>query len=137
VPGLRVNEWCTSVRLGMAMKLDETIRGQFEHYALFYECSEEYLAGCTEFIEAGLASGERVLISVPGRKIEPMRAALNGGSDKVEFWNMNEIGHNPGRIIPAVRDWVDRGAGRCRFIGEPIWPGRTTAEVIRRPATRR
>lgn len=112
------------------MKPDDTTSGQFDHCALFYEGAEEYLAGCSAFIEAGLASNERVLVSVPGAKIEPMRAALNGGSDKVEFWNMNKVGHNPGRIIPAVRDWIDRGAGRCRFVGEPIWPGRTTTEVI-------
>jgi anti-sigma regulatory factor (Ser/Thr protein kinase) len=112
------------------MKPDDTIRGQFEHRALFYEGAEDYIAGCREFIEAGLAADERVLVSVPGAKIEPMRAALNGGSDEVEFWNMNDVGHNPGRIIPAVRDWVDRGTGRCRFIGEPHWPGRSATEVI-------
>ena len=112
------------------MKPEDTVRRGFEHYALFYEGSEDYLAGTKEFMEAGLATGERVLVSVPGEKIGPMRAALNGGSDLVEFWNMNELGRNPGRIIPAVRDWVERGEARCRFIGEPIWPGRSAVEVV-------
>jgi anti-sigma regulatory factor (Ser/Thr protein kinase) len=103
----------------------------FDHYALFYSDLDEYLAGTRAFIEAGLDRGERVLVSVPGAKLEPMRATLNGGAEQVEFWNMNELGRNPGRIIPAVRDWFERGQGRRgRFIGEPIWPGRSTTEIV-------
>ena len=88
-----------------------------------------FISRTAEFMNAGLSGGERALVAVPGAKIAPMRAALNGAGDRVEFWDMNELGANPGRIIPAVRDWVDRGAGRCRFIGEPIWPGRSATEV--------
>jgi anti-sigma regulatory factor (Ser/Thr protein kinase) len=104
---------------------------ELEHLALFYANFEQYLAGTREFIEEGLACGERVLVSVPGAKIDPLRSMLNGGADRVEFWNMNEVGRNPGCIIPAVRDWFERGnGGRGRFIGEPIWPGRSATEVV-------
>jgi anti-sigma regulatory factor (Ser/Thr protein kinase) len=102
----------------------------FDHFALFYEGPDEYVTGCSEFVDGGLAADERVLVSIPGPKIGRLRAALGAGADRVEFWNMHEVGRNPGRIIPAVRDWVDRGEGRCRFIGEPIWPGRTRTEVV-------
>ena len=46
-----------------------------------------------------------------------------------------ELGRNPARIIPAVRTYAGRYQGRpvC-CIGEPIWPGRTAAEM--REATR-
>ena len=50
----------------------------------------------------------------------------------MQFVDMAEIGHNPARIIPAWRDFVDeRGAGGqpVRGIGEPIWSGRRAAEV--------
>jgi anti-sigma regulatory factor (Ser/Thr protein kinase) len=104
---------------------------KFDHYALFYSDLDEYLAATDAFIEAGLTRGERVLVSVPGAKHAPMRSRLNGGADRVEFWDMNEVGRNPGRIIPAVRDWFDRGDGRIgRFIGEPIWPGRSPTELV-------
>jgi anti-sigma regulatory factor (Ser/Thr protein kinase) len=103
----------------------------FEHLGLFYEDSQQYLAATHEFIEGGLEVGEPVLVSVPGHKHRPMQARLNGLGHRVEFWNMNELGRNPGRIIPAVHDWVQRQrAPRCRFIGEPIWPGRTSTELV-------
>jgi anti-sigma regulatory factor (Ser/Thr protein kinase) len=116
--------------LGICVKPEDTIGCGFEHHAFFYESDKEYVAAAAEFIEAGLSAGERVLVSVPSAKHGAMRASLNGGVGRVEFWNMNELGRNPGRIIPAVREWIDRGEGRCRFIGEPIWPGRSATEIV-------
>jgi anti-sigma regulatory factor (Ser/Thr protein kinase) len=116
-----------------------TIRGKevmttglaFEHLALLYGDAEEFAARTGAFIEAGVAAEESVLVAVPGEKIEPMRAMLNRGVESVDFLDMGELGRNPGRIIPAVREWVEsRGTGRCRFIGEPIWPGRSATEVV-------
>ena len=109
----------------------KTDRRASEHFALFYGDAGEFAAGTLDFVRVGLERGERVLVAVAGEKIEEMRAALNGGSPHAEFWDMTELGRNPGRIIPAVKDWVDRGRGRrCRFIGEPIWPGRAASEVV-------
>ena len=108
-----------------------TVGCGFEHRALFYESADEFLAGTREFVQNGVESGERVLVAVPGVKIESLRRALNGSSDLVEYRDMTELGRNPGRIIAAVRDFADRGGEcRCRFIGEPIWPGRSATEVV-------
>jgi anti-sigma regulatory factor (Ser/Thr protein kinase) len=43
---------------------------------------------------------------------------------------MAELGRNPARIIPALQAYAGKHDGRhvC-CIGEPIWPGRTAAEV--------
>jgi hypothetical protein len=111
---------------------------EFEHFALLYGDNDTFMAATRDFIEAGLDAREPVLVAVPGAKIESMRRMLDGASARVDFLNMNELGRNPGRIIPAVRDWVDsRGLGanghrlsRCRFIGEPIWPGRSATQVV-------
>jgi anti-sigma regulatory factor (Ser/Thr protein kinase) len=103
----------------------------FVHEALFYADPGEFLAGTRRFVESGLDVGEPVMVAIPGAKIDPMRSELRSRSTQVEFINMNELGRNPGRIIPTVRDWVDRqGNRRCRFVGEPIWPGRSTVEAI-------
>jgi anti-sigma regulatory factor (Ser/Thr protein kinase) len=44
---------------------------------------------------------------------------------------MAELGRNPGRIIPAVHDWLaDNGHGPAWFVGEPVWPGRRAPEIV-------
>jgi anti-sigma regulatory factor (Ser/Thr protein kinase) len=53
----------------------------------------------------------------------------------VAFVDMAELGRNPARIIPEVRSFTAKHPGqRVRFVGEPIWPGRTYPEI--REATR-
>jgi hypothetical protein len=101
------------------------------HAALFYTDPGDFLAGTRRFVETGLEAGEPVLIAVPRAKIEPMLSGLSSRSAEIEFINMNDLGRNPGRIIPTVRDWIDRHANRrCRFIGEPIWPARSPVEAV-------
>src|SRR5919112_168321 len=46
---------------------------------------------------------------------------------------MADVGANPARIIPAWRDFVaghDLANRRARGLGEPIWAGRTPAELV-------
>src|SRR5262249_46315180 len=66
---------------------------------------------------------------------ELTRARLGSRNGTVRFRDMSVLGRNPSRIIPAVRRFTDahRG-GRTRFVGEPVWPGRSPAEI--REATR-
>jgi len=102
-----------------------------DHVALFYADLDEYLAGAGEFLRAGDAAGEALMVAIPGEKIEPLRDALGDTADRVRFLDMRELGRNPGRIIPKVRNWADiHGEPRCRFIGVPIWADRSEAEVI-------
>jgi anti-sigma regulatory factor (Ser/Thr protein kinase) len=45
---------------------------------------------------------------------------------------MATVGHNPARIIPAWKAFVDgvtAAGGRCRGVGEPIWAARSPAEL--------
>ncbi len=50
--------------------------------------------------------------------------------------DMTELGHNPARIIPAWREFVDssRRPGRrrtaVRGVGEPVWSGRRDVELV-------
>jgi anti-sigma regulatory factor (Ser/Thr protein kinase) len=48
----------------------------------------------------------------------------------VTLVDMAELGRNPARIIPKVLAYAGKHRGqRVRCIGEPIWPGRTEAEL--------
>lgn len=83
-------------------------------------------------MQAGLAAGEAILVALPRANRERLGAALSEDGDGVLFAAMEDLGRNPARIIPAWRDFLDDHAedGRnVRGIGEPIWPGRSPAEL--------
>jgi anti-sigma regulatory factor (Ser/Thr protein kinase) len=105
----------------------------FHHAALLYAGDDEFLEGTVPFIEEGVAAGEDVLVMVGARKLDLLRAELDGAAERVLLANMEEVGRNPARIIPAWRDFVTQQAPtgrRVRGIGEPVWPERTAAELV-------
>lgn len=104
----------------------------FVHEALFYAGEDEFVSGTLPFVVEGLEQGEAVLVAVSGPKIDRLRAGLDGGLDRVLFADMTEVGTNPAHIIPLWWDFVgERARGRrVRGIGEPIWPERSTAELV-------
>jgi len=100
------------------------------HDALLYQTADEFVRGTRAFVLDGLRRGEPVMVAVPGDRIPPLREALGEDADRVDFTDMAELGRNPARIIPALRAWVDQHPGqRTRFVGEPIWAGRSRDEV--------
>ena len=62
-----------------------------------------------------------------------LRDALGTDARFVDFADMRELGRNPGRIIPAWRDFIaahPRRRSGIRGIGEPIWAGRERDDVV-------
>jgi anti-sigma regulatory factor (Ser/Thr protein kinase) len=105
-------------------------RDGFRHLALFYRGRGEYLPALRGFIRAAAARGEAVFVAVPQRRAELVRRALGDGLAQVALVDMAELGRNPARIIPAFLTYAGKHRGqRVCCIGEPIWPGRTAAEM--------
>ncbi|MDQ6915287.1 MAG: sensor histidine kinase, partial [Actinomycetota bacterium] len=105
----------------------------FSHEALLYAGEDGFLGGTLPFVCSALEAEEPVLVMVGAAKIDALREALNGQAPDVEFANMEEVGSNPARIIPAWSEFATERAapGRCLWgIGEPIWAGRSPAELI-------
>ncbi|MEV8531762.1 sensor histidine kinase [Streptomyces sp. NPDC051211] len=104
----------------------------FVHPALFYRDLAEYLAGVGAFVRAALAADEPVLVAVPGPHLNALRESLGfARTAEIAWTDMTELGRNPGRILSALQDFADRHPGRAaRMVGEPIWPGRSPAEVL-------
>jgi hypothetical protein len=112
------------------MAVTAAANGRFRHLALFYHGRSEHLAALCAFIQAGRARGDAVFVAVPERKAQLMRQELGEDSAQVTLVDMAELGRNPARIIPAVRAYAGKHAGqRVCCISEPIWPGRTEAEL--------
>ncbi|WP_060178657.1 sensor histidine kinase [Streptomyces sp. IMTB 1903] len=106
--------------------------GAFVHPALFYRDLTEYVAGVGGFVRGALAADEPVLVAVPGPNADALRESLGaGGGAGITWTDMTELGRNPGRILAALQEFADRNAGRAaRIVGEPVWPGRSPAEVV-------
>ena len=104
----------------------------YRHEALFYAGLEGFVERVGPFLRDGIAAGEPVLVVVSAEKIARLRAALGDDAAHVLFADMEDVGANPARIIPAWHDFVaeHRAEGRrLRGVGEPIHPGRNDAEM--------
>ncbi len=110
--------------------MDEPVGGVLSHTALFYRSEAEYAARITAFVRAGLAQGEPALIALPGGNAWAIGACLDALPGELAFADITELGRNPARIIPEVRSFTDKHPGqRVRYVGEPVWPGRSDAEA--------
>lgn len=105
--------------------------GGSHHDALLYHGEREFLAATAIFTRAGLAVGEPTLIAVTPDKIEALTCILGCHTEQVEFLNVEECGRNPARLTSLWLQFVDAHPGQAlRGIGEPMWPGRTHAELV-------
>jgi anti-sigma regulatory factor (Ser/Thr protein kinase) len=100
---------------------------EFLHEAFLYAGDDEFVNAIAAFARDAVAAGEPILVMVRARKIAALREALGTDAGHVGFADMGRIGANPGRIIPAWRDFVaaHAEAPRLRGVGEPIWRGRS------------
>jgi anti-sigma regulatory factor (Ser/Thr protein kinase) len=108
---------------------DEQACDTLVHDALLYRGPEQLIGATRRFVELGLKLGEPVLVAVSSASLELLRTSLKGSADRIRFEDMSCAGRNPGRIMTVIQQWSDRHAGRVRFVGEPIWPGRSNAEL--------
>jgi anti-sigma regulatory factor (Ser/Thr protein kinase) len=105
------------------------------HQALFYRGDDDYVEGVLSFIRPGVQAGEPVALALPPPRAAVLRQHLESLSPDIELLDMFELGRNPARIIPAVQEMLTRHGGRrLHYVVEPIWPGRSPAEI--REATR-
>jgi anti-sigma regulatory factor (Ser/Thr protein kinase) len=108
------------------------------HAALLYRTTEEFVTGALDFVNAGLAEDEAVLIGLPEPGIGLLRDRMNGQAARVSWADMRRVGANPARIISWIRAFAAAHAGRpVRCLQEPAWAARTgpeRCEVMRHEA---
>jgi anti-sigma regulatory factor (Ser/Thr protein kinase) len=103
----------------------------FHHEAMFYAGEAEYLAGLLPDLRTAIDAGGEALVAVAEDKAQLLRSALGADADRVHFTDMERLGRNPGRIIPAWREFIaEAGPGPRLGIGEPVWPGRSAEELV-------
>lgn len=110
---------------------DPAAAEQFSHEAFFYSGLAEFLDVTCGFVREGLQRDEAVLVATSGERLTALRSLL-GDENDVGLVDMTELGANPARIIPAWRAFVDANVSKgrgVRGVGEPIWAGRSEAEL--------
>jgi len=105
----------------------------FRHEAMLYAGDDGFLDGALPFLRDGLKADEAMLVVVSSARIGRLREALGPDAGGVRFADMDRVGSNPARIIPAWQRFVSRygGEGRpIRGIGEPVHPGRSAPALV-------
>lgn len=108
------------------------VEDSFRHEALFYNGEDGFLRGVLPFVGEALEAQEPLLVALGETRTEQLKHALGEDAERVRFVEMQALGRNPARVIPAWREFVAEHAaeGRpVRGIGEPVWPGRSDAEL--------
>lgn len=121
--------------MGTTDELGAAAPGLFRHEAFLYRGPADFVDGVSSFVRESIAASEPVLLALTRKKREQLQeeldADLDGHRDDVLFADMTQLGRNPSRVIPAWRDFLQSQpeGKRVRGVGEPVWPGRSRAEV--------
>ena len=110
----------------------DAVNGEYRHEALLYAGRDQLLDGAEAFIADAVAAGEPTLVALDAGAVDALRSRIGPTPGQVFFVDMHVLGHNPARLIPAWRDFLDEhGADspRVRGIGEPIWADRDPDEL--------
>ena len=100
------------------------------HMLYPYAGNADYLDGLLAYVDQARAADGSVVICAPEDRCDLLRGYLREG-DSVAFMDLTVLGTNPGRLIPAWREWIDRRstAGAVHGIGESVWSGRSAARL--------
>jgi hypothetical protein len=103
------------------------------HRALIYNSDDEYLASALPFLAEGIERYDCVLAVTAKRQARLLHDALGDNASQVEFMDSSEWYQSPHGALHDYRGFVqerfERGAPWIRIIGEPVWAGRSKAEV--------
>ena len=103
----------------------------FRHEVAFYDDLDTYLETVIPFLREGLAAGDATMVALGPEKTALVRDALGSAATEIRFENIEELGRNPARLLPAWRELAaEQPQGTAlRGLGEPVWPGRDAAEI--------
>jgi transcriptional regulator with XRE-family HTH domain len=105
----------------------------FEHRALLYDSHAEFLASAVPFLAEAPDRSEAALVVTSKSKIASLRKQLGTDADAVEFADRSSWYRTPTGALDGYRAFLDRaadtGAPWVRILGEPVWTGRSDAEI--------
>lgn len=104
-----------------------------EHRGFIYDSDSRYLETVVPFLRDGVLHGDAVLAVTTNPQIRLLRKGLGGDAAGVDFRSSVGWYRSPMEALNKYRSYVDRRLGRGSrwvwVIGEPLWAGRSDAEV--------
>lgn len=104
-----------------------------DHRVLTYGSGDEFLATTIPFLTEGIERSECLLAVTTDAQVELLRDALEGRSEHIEFVNSADWYRSPRAASDRYREFVQQkfedGVAWTRIVGEPIWSGRSEAEI--------
>lgn len=122
----------------LGVSIDYLVNGQpttpmLSHQALLYEGSEEFAEGAGQFLLEGVEQSEASIVITNKRNLKVLRRWLGGAADHVELMDSAGRLTSPEAATESFRQFLtaklQEGAVWVRVVGEPIWDGRSPAEV--------
>lgn len=99
------------------------------HLMLPYDAARQCAAALLDIFRDGLRPSEPVAVAVTPSVAACVQEALAGRDIAIEYVDVTRLGRNPARLISAISDLATAGGGRAWWVEEPMWPGRSPAEV--------
>lgn len=104
-----------------------------EHRGLVYDSESHYLATVVPYLRQGVLQGDAVLAVTTNSQIRRIRTALGNDVGRVDFRSSAGWYRSPMDALKKYRAYLERrldsGARWARIVGEPIWTGRSDAEI--------
>ena len=106
-----------------------------DHVFLPYRSDQELVEAATPFLAEGIERSEAVLALTTEKNIDLLRASLGRHAARAEFVESASWLTEPAAALSTIKAFagakVEEGAAWIRFLGEPIWEGRSDAEASR------
>ncbi len=104
-----------------------------DHRALIYGSDEEFLAAAIPFLTEGIERSDSLLAVTTEAQGKLLRDTLEDGSEHIEFADSMDWYDSPSgasnRYRAFVKQKFEEGAAWIRIVGEPVWSGRSEAEI--------
>src|ERR1700686_1618120 len=104
-----------------------------EHSVFPYRTDDQFRTTMGSFLADGVERSEATLAVTTGPNIELLREHLGNAARSVEFLDASGFYSTPIVALEAYRAFfeaaLERGAPWVRVVGEPVWAGRSDAEV--------
>jgi anti-sigma regulatory factor (Ser/Thr protein kinase) len=119
---------------GASAPVAEAPRPGFRHEALLYSGGETgFSASALPRVRRALMQQAPVLVAAGTERVSALRESLGTAAEGVRFEDVRAIARNPARVIPLLRGFMPgrvlAGSGEALAIVEPVWRGRSPAEL--------